>query len=52
MKRITDTQKRRIVSLFQSGTTIQCLAEVWDVEWERIEAIIRHAMARAQREDV
>ena len=42
--RMTEKQQARIISLFASGTSIQVLAETWEISRERVEAIIREAL--------
>lgn len=39
--RITEDQRARIVALFQGGTPMTILAEVWHVGEEKIEEMIR-----------
>ena len=42
--RITATQKSRIVSLFQQGTSMKTLADTWEIPVERVEQIIRETL--------
>ena len=47
--RMTEKQQARIVSLFSSGTSIQVLAETWEITRERAEVIIRDALKAQEK---
>ena len=51
MKRLSPLQRQRIVHLFQSGTTMHCLAETWEISVEKVEHIIREALKQSVPEE-